>query len=78
MIKQKKFTNQRLNPIIGKCEDCKKVKKLTLHSETGNHQPPFIKICWSCHGKRHNRGPSQPKTNKKVQRGTRYGKHKKK
>ncbi len=74
----KSHPKQRFEPIIGFCKDCNKEKKLTLHSETGSHQPPFIKLCWGCHGKRHNRGPSKPKVNKKIQRGTRYGKRKKK
>lgn len=65
--------------MIAKCRDCKKIRFLTRHSKTGNHQPPFMLICRDCHDKRHGttKRKSQ-KQNKKVQRGTPYGKNKKK
>ena len=38
---------------FGKCKDCKKVTKLTKHSEIGHHIPPYIRLCEECHDKRH-------------------------
>ena len=64
--------------MIGVCKDCREVKKLTKHSKTGSHRPPFIWICRTCHDKRHNMPEPSPKQNKKIQSGTKYGKHKKK
>ena len=63
-----------------KCRDCKRSDvKLTRHSKIGGHQPPFIPLCRDCHDKRHGMKPNKGrrKANKKVQRGTPYGKHKK-
>lgn len=62
-----------------KCKDCKRSDvKLTRHSKIGGHQPPYIPLCRPCHDKRHGMGPIKKRTNSKVQRGTPYGKHKKK
>lgn len=55
---------------IGKCPDCGRFKPLTKHSKTGNHQPPFIRICRSCHDKRHGFGKGKYKYNQKYQKGT--------
>ena len=53
----------------GICPDCNKLKKLTKHSETGNHKPPFKWKCRECHDKIH--GIKEHKhINKKYQRGT--------
>ena len=64
--------------MLKKCKRCKKRKVLTRHSKTGSHQPPFELICRSCHDEEHGIKLKKTKINKKVQRGTSYGKHKKK
>ena len=61
-----------------KCNRCKKRKFLTRHSKIGGHQPPFEWICSDCHDEEHGIVRKHLKQNKKVQRGTPYGKHKKK
>lgn len=59
------------------CEDCKFwFKFLTNHSEAGNHQPPYIRLCRSCHDLRDGMEHQKPRINKKYQRGT--PKHKRK
>ena len=62
-----------------KCRDCKRSDvKLTRHSKTGSHQPPYIPLCRHCHDERHGiKKRKSPKSNRKIQRGTPYGKHKK-
>jgi len=61
--------------MIRKCKKCGERKKMTRHSKTGGHQPPFDYICRECHDEIH--GIVQgPKVNKKYQPGT--PKHKKK
>ena len=77
MKRDKPHTKKRLPPIRGKCPSCGIYRNLTKHSETGDHRPPFVWRCKKCHDKIHGFGPGQPKTNKKVQRETRYGKLKK-
>ena len=62
-----------------KCEDCGTTKNLTKHSEIGNHQPPFILLCWACHNLRHETPQKRFKrtqrgTNGKYQKGTRHKK----
>lgn len=51
----------------GICEDCGLLKYLTNHSETGSHKPPYVKLCWSCHNKRHG---TKQKRFAKTQRGS--------
>ncbi|KKK69474.1 hypothetical protein LCGC14_2933680, partial [marine sediment metagenome] len=52
----------------------------TRHSKIGGHRPPFKLICRDCHDKRHGMKPNKGRriSNRKVQRGTPYGKNKKK
>ncbi len=64
--------------MFGKCPKCKKRKKLTKHSKTGQHRPPFRFLCRECHDLEHGFNPRKTKINKKVQKGTPFGKHKKK
>jgi len=61
----------------GICRDCKKTRPLTSHSLNGGHTKPFILICEECHEKRHDVGHHKTQINKKIQKGTHYGKHKK-
>ncbi len=61
-----------------KCPKCKKRRSLTRHSKTGNHQPPFKPLCRDCHDEEDGMNPQKIKMNKKVQKGTPYGKYKKK
>ncbi|KKN13510.1 hypothetical protein LCGC14_1005660 [marine sediment metagenome] len=63
---------------FGKCPKCKDNKFLTKHSKTGQHRPPFRFLCRECHDLEHWFNSPKEKTNKKVQRGTPFGKHKKK
>ncbi len=42
----------------GICPRCKKFKFLTKHSKTGNHLPPFERICRDCHDKKHGIKPN--------------------
>lgn len=38
----------------GQCKRCGRKKvKLTKHSESGNHRPPFTLLCRICHNKIH-------------------------
>ena len=64
-----------------KCRDCGTKKNLTRHSEIGNHQPPFIPLCESCHDKRHGFGKRRTlrtqKGNIKYAKGTNRKKRKK-
>ena len=55
---------------FGKCPDCGHLKFLTKHSKTGGHQPPFIRICRTCHDEREGMRSPKKKYNKKYQRGT--------
>ena len=34
---------------LSTCPMYKKIKLLTKHSEWGNHKPPYIYLCRSCH-----------------------------
>ncbi|HDZ24944.1 MAG TPA: hypothetical protein ENH65_00330 [Candidatus Aminicenantes bacterium] len=63
---------------IGKCPKCQKNHILTRHSKTGSHRPPFVWRCRRCHDEEHGFNPPRKKINKKVHRGTPFGKHKKK
>jgi len=54
----------------GICPDCKQIKLLGKHSKTGNHQPPYIWICRTCHNKRHGMKERKQNINKKYVRGT--------
>ena len=36
-----------------KCGFCGRRKKLTKHSLSGNHKPPFVYMCVECHQRRH-------------------------
>jgi len=63
--------------IRGRCKKCKQIKFLTKHSKIGNHQPPFIYICRSCHNKIHGITEKRNKLNRKYVRGTPH-QHKKK
>ena len=56
--------------IFGRCPDCKEIKFQTKHSESGNHQPPYIRVCRKCHDDRHGIITKPLKTNKKCARGT--------
>ena len=51
----------------GVCKDCRKWKRLTNHSPTGSHKPPYVKLCWTCHGLRHH---TKQKRFEKTQRGS--------
>ncbi len=33
----------------GKCTRCGKYRKMTRHSLTGDHKPPFVSVCRKCH-----------------------------
>jgi hypothetical protein len=58
------------------CKKCRKfVRKLTKHSKSGNHRPPFEKICEDCHREIHGI-TLNPKQNKKYQPGTPRSKRK--
>ncbi len=62
-----------------KCPKCKQERPMTRHSKTGSHQPPFKPLCRECHDKEHGIKPRKSiRQNKKIQKGTPYGKHKKK
>ncbi len=63
--------------MIGICKDCLKLRPLTRHSKIGGHQPPFVLICRKCHDERDGLKPPMKKQNKKIQKGTPYGKYKK-
>lgn len=56
--------------MIGKCKDCKKVKKLTRHSRVGGHKPPFVFLCVDCHEARHGIKHRKYNYNGKFQKGT--------
>ena len=64
--------------ILGKCPKCRQKRSLTKHSKTGSHRPPYKLMCRECHDLEHGFNLPKKKINKKVQRGTPYGKHKKK
>jgi len=72
-MKKNKCTQRK----YGICRDCSRSLPLTNHSLTGNHKPPFLKLCRDCHDKRDGIKPNKPKLNKKVKKGTHYGKNKK-
>ena len=65
---------------LGMCK-CGKFTLLTKHSEIGNHQPPFIYLCRTCHDREHGIKPNktrrQMRTCQKYQPGTKRM-HKKK
>ncbi len=56
--------------IFGKCKKCKKIRFLTKHSPTGDHQPPYVGLCRPCHDEEDNINPPKPKIPKKYAKGT--------
>ena len=58
------------------CPRCDKWKGCTKHSESGNHQPPYIWMCRDCHDEEDGMNPPKYKRPGKYQPGTPKSKRK--